>query len=72
MGFPREQRPFKPHLTLGRVKDHRGMDAFMKEFVKTPFPEIQFSVQEVLVMKSELSREGAKYSVQKAVSLQNT
>jgi RNA 2',3'-cyclic 3'-phosphodiesterase len=61
-GFPRESRPFSPHLTLGRVRADRsspklGLALAGAEFEAAPFP-----ITEVTVMKSELSSSGAAYS----------
>ena len=68
-GFPKEERAFKAHLTVGRVKSARGMEAISELFMKYPFPQIEFTANEVLVMKSELTPRGPIYSVQKAFSL---
>lgn len=68
-GFPKEERVFKPHLTVGRVKDSRGVETISNIFMEYQFPEIEFAAGEVLVMKSELTPQGARYSVQKSFPL---
>jgi 2'-5' RNA ligase len=68
-GFPKEGRAFKPHLTVGRVKDSRGVETISNIFMDYDFPEIEFAAEEVLVMKSELTPQGARYSVQKSFPL---
>jgi len=63
LGFPRESRPFNPHLTLGRVKAPDGLArllALMTPLIDAPFGEMQ--AQAVSLMRSELSPHGAKYT----------
>ncbi len=69
-GFPREARTFKPHLTVGRVKSPRNLEKIAGQFGAYPFPNVSIPVREILVMKSELTRQGAMYSVQKAFPLE--
>ncbi len=65
IGFPREDRRFKPHLTIGRAKkkarppEFRGLEAALAElrFADT------FQVSSVDVMKSQLLPTGAVYEV---------
>ena len=68
-GFPKEKRDFKPHLTVGRVRSSHGIQSVSKAFMEYPFPEIEIPIDEVLVMKSELTRQGAIYTVQKSFQL---
>ncbi len=70
VGFPKEERTFSPHLTIGRVKSQRNMKELLKQLLEYPFPEIEFPVETVHIMKSELQPEGARYSVLKAYQLQ--
>lgn len=70
-GFPREARDFKPHLTIGRVRSQRDIDRVAAAFTRNEFPMIDLPVCEVLIMKSELTRQGAVYTVQRAFSLQD-
>ncbi len=63
VGFKRENRPFIPHLTLGRIKNVRSRDELLSEFnrikdIKLP----DFSVQAVSLMKSDLRPSGAVYT----------
>ncbi len=63
MGFEREARGFSPHLTIGRVKDMRGIDPVLKElatYKDTFFGTIE--VRQILLMKSTLKPSGAEYS----------
>jgi 2'-5' RNA ligase len=63
-GFEKEDRKFSPHLTIGRVRDRKGIEPLMKElytFKDTFFGSIE--VNEVLLMRSVLKSTGAEYSV---------
>lgn len=66
LGFPTEQRPFAPHLTLGRsTKEPRAADyAAISHAVEQTqvLQKIVFSVTEVVLMRSELSPGGARYT----------
>lgn len=61
-GYPKEERGFTPHVTIGRVKSNRNMGELLRrleEFTATDFPD--FEVQNITLMKSELNPSGAKY-----------
>ncbi len=63
-GFPKEKRPFTPHLTLGRVKSPGekifGIDTIMKGMGG---PGIHsFHVGELILFKSDLKPTGALYT----------
>ena len=63
VGFPREARPFKPHLTLGRVRTPIGRSSFVPEMEKHKEVEIgTFLAQDVYLFKSELKPSGAVYT----------
>lgn len=70
-GFSREKRSFSPHLTVGRVKGSLHLREISQHFSAYSFPTIEFPVDEVLVMKSQLTPGGAVYTVQKAFPLKN-
>lgn len=63
LGFERETRAYHPHLTLGRVKadaragDFRSFEAHVHDFDY----ESQLSVKTVDLMRSHLSKMGARY-----------
>jgi 2'-5' RNA ligase len=56
-GFPPEERPFRPHLTLGRVRD-RAHPAL----VAGPLSAEPFRVAEVVLYRSDLQPEGALHT----------
>lgn len=58
---PVEDRKFKPHLTLLRLKRNPGSD-FVKRFREFLIPEINFISNEAALFKSELLRSGAVYT----------
>jgi 2'-5' RNA ligase len=63
VGFPPEGRPFKPHLTLGRVRTPIGRSAFIQVMEKHKDVEIgSFQAREVYLFKSELKPSGAVYT----------
>ncbi len=66
IGFPREQRPFSPHVTLARIKSPRGkrelkseLDALNRQGI-TPHP---FDVGEIQLYESQLTPKGSIYTV---------
>ena len=70
LGFEKESRKFKPHLTLGRVKVREDF-AELRDFVeKNPFPAFSFEVNEFVLMRSILSPQGARYRPIHKFSLQ--
>lgn len=62
VGFPREPRPFLPHLTLARVRSPRGTRELAAAHRKTPFEPQRFEVSELVVMRSELGPGGSRYT----------
>lgn len=62
VGFEPEERPFRAHLTLGRVKGGRGIgraiEAVRAWSPSTPAEE----VSEVVLYRSDLGPEGPRYS----------
>jgi len=69
IGFPKENRPFTPHLTIGRVKSPKNLELLASEIGKTSFKTEEFVVKEVVVMKSTLHPAGSIYTPLKKVLL---
>jgi 2'-5' RNA ligase len=66
LGWPEEKRPFNPHLTLGRVKDARKVQALHWE---VNLAALEIEVAEVCLVMSELRPSGAFYSVRHIAQL---
>jgi 2'-5' RNA ligase len=67
-GFKKEERPFHPHITLGRVKG-KVSENLIKKIENTTFEPLQFLCSELLIMKSDLSPSGSAYSQLSSISL---
>jgi 2'-5' RNA ligase len=62
--YRREERKYAPHITLGRVKSDRPSDKLAQALAKNAgWHGGQTSVREVLVLSSELTRDGPLYTV---------
>ncbi|MBV8858812.1 MAG: RNA 2',3'-cyclic phosphodiesterase [Acidobacteria bacterium] len=64
-GFVRESKPFKPHLTLARLRSLQASDlpAFLSdEHRRASFGPFQFEVTQIVVMRSELGPGGSRYT----------
>lgn len=63
-GFPREERPFAPHLTLARIKAPLADDALtaLAQALGEPAPDVTWLADAISVMKSELVRPAARYT----------
>jgi 2'-5' RNA ligase len=63
IGFPREERAFSPHITLGRVRDPRRLPALAEALAAGAAARFgQVKVDEVALMRSDLSPRGARYT----------
>ena len=66
VGFEPERRPFRPHLTLGRVRDEiptRQRAEIEVHVGKTPVPSTSWRTSQVSLMRSRLTAQGAMYEV---------
>jgi RNA 2',3'-cyclic 3'-phosphodiesterase len=62
-GFPREARPFRPHLTLGRIKTSRGLVGLARSMEEAADWEAGgFIARELFLFKSDLMPQGAVYT----------
>ncbi|MDO9350005.1 MAG: RNA 2',3'-cyclic phosphodiesterase [Deltaproteobacteria bacterium] len=63
IGFPPEDRPFHPHLTLGRMRSNRGKDELVRGMERYREEEFgNFQVEKVVLFKSELRPTGPIYT----------
>ena len=70
LGFSPEDRPFSPHLTLGRVKSPAGRTALTQCLVHLPSPAAPpFQVSDVVLFRSNLTPRGATYLPLKVIPL---
>ncbi len=71
IGIEKDSRPFRPHLTLARIKFKEDLSQ-LRAFVEThPFPPVTFSVNTFVLMRSILQKRGAEYRVLQKYSLRN-
>lgn len=63
IGFPREGRTFKPHLTLGRVREGARVVPAVTEALKSSQSYGAWRVERLVLMKSDLLPTGPRYSV---------
>jgi 2'-5' RNA ligase len=63
IGFPGEDRPFRAHLTLARIKDPRDVSGLGNALTKyATFFAGAFSVRELILFQSRLTPQGAVYT----------
>ena len=73
IGFPPENKPFSPHLTLGRVRN--GIRSNQRQALSERLSTVRlkakqtFHVNSIDLMKSELTQKGAIYTKLAAVNL---
>jgi RNA 2',3'-cyclic 3'-phosphodiesterase len=70
LGFEREKRPFSAHLTIGRVRPAGNAGRTVERMEESGFKSDPFTVGAVHLMKSELQRSGAEYTVLRTIKLQ--
>lgn len=61
-GFPREPRPYSPHLTLARLRVPAGVRPLAEHHKAASIETPPFTVSELVVMRSELGPAGSRYT----------
>jgi len=61
-GFPLESRAFRPHLTLGRIKDAASVRGLEKAISAGSFTAGSFTVNSLTLFRSDLRPGGAVYT----------
>lgn len=62
-GFAREERPYSPHLTIGRVREPRGLSALQQAITRDAKAEFgRLDVRGLSLMRSDLSPGGSRYT----------
>jgi 2'-5' RNA ligase len=70
IGFQTENRPFHPHLTLGRMKSSRGREEMVGRMEKHREEEFgDFQVERVILFKSDLKPSGPIYTLLREMKL---
>jgi 2'-5' RNA ligase len=70
IGFQPEDRPFHPHLTLGRMKSSRGKEELVGRIERHKEEEFgDFQVERVILFKSDLKPSGPIYTLLKEIKL---
>ena len=70
LGFEREKRPFRAHLTIGRVRrGSGGLVDLMRSVDRITFKPLKLRVDRVNLVRSRLSPQGPTYTVMESVDL---
>lgn len=63
-GFRTDTKPFKPHLTLGRVRSARNAKSLVSAVTsRKDMPFGRLTIQNIILMKSRLTPDGPVYSI---------
>ncbi len=63
LGFPPEDRPFHPHLTLGRIRGKRNLQGLLDHIKIGSDLERSFKIDYYHIYRSTLKPQGATYDV---------
>jgi 2'-5' RNA ligase len=63
VGFAKETRPFHPHLTIARLRQADNARTLANAHQHMEFDPLEIAVAELLVIRSELSSAGSKYTI---------
>jgi 2'-5' RNA ligase len=69
LGFPPEGRPFRPHITLGRVREGQRLPEDWRQELERIEGGPPFQADRVVLFESQLSGEGPVYAIRHEVRL---
>jgi 2'-5' RNA ligase len=61
-GFEKEDRAFRPHLTLARMRKPEGAKRLAEAHLHMQFDPAEITLTELIVFRSELSSKGSRYT----------
>ena len=61
MGFEKENRSFKPHLTIARLKEPHKSGHLAEKHLENTFEPVEFEVSEIVIYESKLQPTGSIY-----------
>ncbi len=61
MGFPREEREFTPHITLGRVRYPQKITPDVTKFMNAQYEPVNCVLQELHLYESRIGNKGVTY-----------
>jgi 2'-5' RNA ligase len=63
LGFPRERRPFRPHLTVGRIRRLKNPQAMTRALDESEVGDLgEFAVGKISLIRSQLDPAGSIYT----------
>ena len=62
IGFPKEDRAYRPHLTIARIRRPEGARRLADTHLQMHFPTTNIELNELILFRSELSPKGSKYT----------
>ena len=62
IGFAKEKRTYKPHLTIGRIREPNKARGLAAKHLQNGFASVEFEVSEIIIYESKLQPTGAIYS----------
>ena len=60
--FGKENRAFRPHLTIARIRRPEGARRLADAHLQMEFKPVEITLNEVIVFRSELSPKGSRYT----------
>jgi RNA 2',3'-cyclic 3'-phosphodiesterase len=69
LGFEREERPFRPHLTIARVNGKRNLQELLDYIKIGSALECDFSADHINIYRSTLTPRGAVYDILATIPL---
>jgi 2'-5' RNA ligase len=61
-GFAKEDRAFRPHLTIARIRRPQNADRLAQIHLGLQFSAVALRLDELILFRSELSGNGSKYT----------
>lgn len=61
-GFPKEDRAYRPHLTIARLRRPDGARHLADTHLQMQFKPTDVDINELILFRSELSSKGSKYT----------